>query len=67
MRRSGEGRGMAQGTRGTQDGHYRDFQVLTQQGLSGRKAGNLKGVGLGWINRGRKDYGFGWRRIRGGG
>ena len=27
----------------------------TLQGLSGRKAGNLKEVGLGWINRGRKE------------
>ena len=27
----------------------------TLQGLSGRKAGNLKEVGLGWINGGRKD------------
>ena len=26
----------------------------TLQGLSGRKAGNLKEVGLGWINGGRK-------------
>ena len=41
-----EGRGMGQGTQGKQDGHYRDFQVLTRQGLSGRKAGNLKEVGL---------------------
>ena len=39
----------------------------TLQGLSGRKAGNLKEVGLGWINRGRKDRGFGWGKIRGGG
>ena len=33
------------------------------QGLSGRTAGNLKEVGLGWINRGRKDQGFGWGKI----
>ena len=39
----------------------------TLQGLSGRKAGNLKEVGLGWINGGRKDRGFGWEKIRGGG
>ena len=39
----------------------------TLQGLSGRKAGNLKEVGLGWINRGRKDQGFGWGKIRDGG
>ena len=32
----------------------------TLQGLSGRKAGNLKEVGLEWINGGRKDRGFGW-------
>ena len=28
IRRSVEGRGMGRGTRGTQDGHYRDFQEL---------------------------------------
>ena len=39
----------------------------TLQGLSGRKAGNLKEVGLRWINRGREDRGFAWRTIRGGG
>ncbi len=38
----------------------------TLQGLSGRKAGNLKEVGLGWINGGRKDRGFGWGVIGGG-
>jgi len=27
----------------------------------------LKEVGLGWINGGRKDRGFGWGMIRGGG
>ena len=37
------------------------------QGLSGRKAGNLTEVGLGWINGGRKDRGFGWGTTRGGG
>ena len=35
----------------------------TLQGLSGRKAENLKEVGLGWINMGRKDHGFGWGKI----
>ena len=64
--RSVEGRGMGWGTWGKQGGHYRDFQVLTQQGLSGRKAGNLKEVGLGWINEGRTDRGFGWGKIRDG-
>ena len=59
-RRSVEGRGMGRGTRGIQDGHHRDFQDLTRQGLSGRKAGNLKEVGLGWMNGGTKDRGFGW-------
>ena len=38
----------------------------TLQGLSGRKAGNLKEVGLGWINGSRKDRGFGWGMIGGG-
>ena len=47
MRRSVEGRGMVWGARGKQDGHYRDFQVFTRQGLSGRNTGNLKQVGLG--------------------
>ena len=46
MRRSVEGRRMGQGTQGEQDGHNRDFQVLTQQELSGRKARKLKEVGL---------------------
>ena len=32
-----------------------------------KKAGNLTEVGLGWINGGRKDRGFGWEKIRGGG
>ena len=41
--------------------------IWTLQGLSGRKAGNLKEVGLGWINGGRKDHGFGWGKIRDGG
>ena len=67
MRRSVDGRGMGRGTRGKQDGHDRDFLVLTQQGLSGRRADNLKEVGMGWIRGGRKDRGFGWGRIRGGG
>ena len=64
MRRYVEGGGMGWGT---QDGHYRDFQVLTRLGLSGRKAGNLKEVGLGWISGGRKDCGFGWGKKRNGG
>ena len=38
----------------------------TLQGLSGRKAGNLKEVGLAWINGGGKDQGFGLGVIRGG-
>ena len=32
-------------------------------GLTGRKAGNLKEVGLEWINGGRKDRGFGWGKM----
>ena len=40
---------------------------MDDTGLSGRKAGNLKEVGLGWISGGRKDRGFGWGMIRGGG
>ena len=38
----------------------------TLKGLSGGKAGDLKEVGLGWIDGGIKDRGFGWRMIRGG-
>ena len=58
-----EGRGMERGTWGIEDGHYRDFQ----DGQNFRKEGNLKEVGLGWINGGRKDREFGWGTIRGGG
>ena len=65
--RSVEGRGMGQGPRGKQSGHNRDLQVLTLLGLSGRKAGNMKEGGLGWINWGGKDCGFGWGKTRGGG
>ena len=65
--RSVEGRGTRQGTQSKQDGHDRDFQVITRQGPSGRKAGNLKEVCLGWINGGRKDRGFGWGKISEGG
>ena len=35
--------------------------------LSGKKAGNLKEVGLGWISGSRKDCGFEWGKIRDGG
>ena len=38
----------------------------TPQGISGRKAGIMKEVGLGWINGGRKGRGFGWGKIRDG-
>ena len=52
--RSVEGRAMGRGTWGIQDGHYRDFQMgnrrWTLQGLSGRKAGNLKEVSLGGLS-----------------
>ena len=54
MKTSVEGRGMGQGKRETR---------WTLQGLSSRKAGNLKEVGFGWINRGRKDHDFGWEKI----
>ena len=46
IRRSVEGRGMGAGSTG--------YTTWTLQGLSGRKAGNLKEVGLGWINGGKK-------------
>ena len=43
------------------------FRTLHDRELLGRKAGNLKELGLEWINGGRKDRGFGWGKIRGGG
>jgi len=43
------------------------FRTLPDRKLSGKKAGNLKEVGLGWIHGGRKDCGFGWGKTRGGG
>ena len=52
---------------GAQSWKVTNKKTWTLQGLSGRKAGNLKEVGLGWINGGRKDQGFGWGKIRGGG
>ena len=58
IRRSVEGRGMGTGNMGN--------IRWTLQGLSGRKAGNLKKLGLGWIIGGRKDRGFGWGMITGG-
>ena len=51
MRRSVEGRAMGCGTQGKQDGQYREFE----------------GGGFGWINGDKKDRGFGWGKIRGGG
>ena len=54
----GEGRDRTGwGRWGKQNGHYRDFQ-------EGKR--NLKEVGLGWINGGRIDHGFGWGKIRDG-
>ena len=45
MRRSVEGRGLGWGPQSKQDGHYRDIQVLTRQGLSRRWVwGGLTGV-----------------------
>ena len=48
-------------------GEHGDITRWTLQGLSGRKAGTLKEVGLGWISGDRKDHGFGWGKIRDGG
>ena len=39
------------------------FRTLHDRKLLGRKAGNLKEVGLGWINGGSKDQDFGWGKI----
>ena len=48
-------------------GEHGVYKMDIIQGISGRKAGNLKEVGFGWINGGRKDRGFGRGTIRGGG
>ena len=53
----GEGLGGEHGVNRMDSGAFRteyDSELL------GRKAGDLKKVGLGWINGGRKDRGFGW-------
>ena len=55
--------------------HDRDFQVLTRLGLSGpyttgtfrKESREFEGGGFGWISGGRKDQGFEWGKIRGGG
>ena len=65
IRRSVEGSRMY--TRWTGGSGNTGYTRWTLQGLSGRKAGNLKEVGLGQIKGGRKDRGFGWGKIRGGG
>ena len=39
------------------------FRTLHNRELLGRKTGNLKEVGLGWINGGSKDQDFGWGKI----
>ena len=68
IRRSVEGRGIGVGNK--------VYSRWTLQELSGpymtgtfrkESSGNMKEVGLGWINGGRKDRGFGWGKIRGGG
>ena len=58
-----KGEGWGQGTHGIKDGHH----GLSGPYTTGRKAGNLKEVGLGWINGGRKDRMFGLGKIRDGG
>ena len=40
------------------------FRTLQDRELSGRKAGNLKEVGLGWISGDRNDHSFGGGKIR---
>ena len=47
IRRSVEGRGVGRGTLGKQDGHYRDFQDLTQQGTFGKEVREFEGGGFG--------------------
>ena len=42
-----EGRGMGWGTWGKQDGHYRDFQVLTLQGTFRKESRKFEGGGFG--------------------
>ena len=56
-RRSVEGKGMGRWVHKMDT--TRTFRTLHNRELSGRKAGNVKEVGLGWINGGRKDRGFG--------
>ena len=36
---------------------------MVRHGLSGRKTGNMKEVGLVWINGDSKDQNFGWGKI----
>ena len=47
IRRSVEGRGMGRRTRGIQDGHYRDFQVVTRQGTFGKEDREFEVDGFG--------------------
>ena len=47
IRRSVEGRGMERGTQGKQDGHDKDFQVLTRQGTFRKESREFEGSGFG--------------------
>ena len=58
IRRSVEGRGM-----GREHGEYK----MDITGTFRKKSREFEGGGFGWIIGGRKDRGFGWRLIRGGG
>ena len=58
IRRSVEGRGMGRGT----CGHYK----MDITGTFRKESREFEGGGIGLINGGRKDRGFGWRMIGGG-
>ena len=46
-----EGRGMGRGTRGKQDGHHRDFQNLTRQGIFRKESREFEGGGLAGVEK----------------
>ena len=58
IRRSVEGRGM---------GREHGKEKMDMIGTFRKESRGIEGSGLGWIIGGRKDRGFGWGMIRGGG
>ena len=57
-------RDIRRSVKGERWGVVHGVNKMDTTGTFRRKAGNLKEVGLGWINGGRKDNGFGWGKIR---